>query len=214
MARAETKSDPFETRRRKEHVAFLVVKFLRAAVVFRAISDEFETFTSSQSLEGCGLFGKVQELVTGQLFDLKERAHALFRSDMSMAKGRRSGARSSSETRSLDSHIGTGYHLLLILQETLYQIERYAPELEKEKDDASAKIASDAEELALRVMERCRTLFGLTTEVILEVRHRVPRQRDPHPQPPSEPGPRGKGVREGRGGSLLLSDLPWTGLPR
>jgi hypothetical protein len=39
------------------------------------------------------------------------------------------------ERRSLDSYIGTGYHLLLILQESLYQIERYSPELDKEKGE-------------------------------------------------------------------------------
>jgi hypothetical protein len=166
MPRAETKRDQFETRRRKEHVAFLVVKFLRAYVVFQSISEEFETFTRTQSLEGCGLFEKVRELVNGQLFDLKERAHELFRSEKNSSRGRRSAARSSNETRSLDSYIGTGYHLLLILQESLYQIERYAPELEKEKDELSAKMASDTEDLALRVMERCRALFGRTAEVI------------------------------------------------
>jgi hypothetical protein len=166
MARAETKRDQFETRRRKEHVAFLVVKFLRAYVVFQSISEEFETSASAHCLEGCGLFEKVRELVNGHLFDLKERAHELFRSEKTAARGRRSGARASSETRSLDSYIGTGYHLLQVLQELLYQIERYSPELEKEKDGLSATMASDTEDLALRVMERCRALFGRTAEVI------------------------------------------------
>ncbi len=166
MARAEIRRDQFEIRRRKEHVAFLIVKFLRAYVVFQSISEEFAASASTHCLEGCGLFEKVRELVTGQLFDLKERAHELFRSEKTPARGRRSSARASSETRSLDSYIGTGYHLLQVLQELLYQIERYAPELEKEKDGLSATMASDTEDLALRVMERCRALFGRTAEVI------------------------------------------------
>jgi hypothetical protein len=163
MARAETKRDLFETRRRKEHVAFLVVKFLRAYVVFQSISEEFATSAAAHCLEGCGLFEKVRELVNGQLFDLKERAHELFRSEKAPSRGKRSAGR---EARSLDSYIGTGYHLLQVLQELLYQIERYAPELEKEKDDLNAAMVSDTEDLALRVMERCRALFGRTAEVI------------------------------------------------
>ena len=145
MARAESKKDLFEIRRRKEQVAFLVVKFLRAYVLFQAIDKEFQGFARSQCGEGCALFEKVRALVNGHLFDLKERAHALFRSERGAAGGKRPSARSSSETRSpsahssiearsLDSLIGTGYHLALILQESLYQVERYTPELEKEKD--------------------------------------------------------------------------------
>ncbi len=39
------------------------------------------------------------------------------------------------ERRSLDSSIGTVYHLLLILHESLYQIERYSPELDEEESE-------------------------------------------------------------------------------
>jgi len=166
VPKTESRRDQFEMRRRKEQVAFLVVRFLRAAVAFRSISASFKECARKGSLERSGLFEPVHELVNGQLFDLKESAHALFRAEAIKAKGKRTATRFSAETRSLDSHIGTGYHLLLILQETLYQLERYGPELEREKDDASVKIASDAEELTRRVMERCRGLFRRTAEVV------------------------------------------------
>ena len=164
MPRGESKRDQFETRRRKEQVAFLVVKFLRAYVGFQSIDKEFATFKRSGCLDGCALFEKVRDLVNGLLFDLKEKAHALFRSEAAAARGRpRSDSR---EARSLDSLIGTGYHLMLILQESLYQVERYTPELEKEKDELSARVATESAELAVRIMERCRTIFKGTAEVV------------------------------------------------
>jgi hypothetical protein len=147
-------------------VAFLVVKFLRAYVLFQAIDKEFESFARAECLDGCALFERVRELVIGHLFDLKERAHALFRSERSAAGSKRPSARSSSETRSLDSLIGTGYHLALILQESLYQVERYTPELEKEKDELSARVAAESAELAIRVEERCRAVFKGIAEVV------------------------------------------------
>jgi hypothetical protein len=116
MPRAESTKDLFEIRRRKEQVAFLVVKFLRAYVLFQAIDGEFQSFARSECPDGCALFERVRGLVVGHLFDLKERAHALFRSERGTAGSRRPSARSSSETRSLDSLIGTGYHLAQILQ--------------------------------------------------------------------------------------------------
>lgn len=163
MPRAESRKDQFETRRRKEQVAFLVVKFLRAYVLFQAIDKEFESFARDACRDGCAIFERVRGLVIGHLFDLKERAHALFRSERG---SRRTSARSSSETRSLDSLIGTGYHLALILQESLYQVERYTPELEKEKDELSARVAAESAALAVTVEERCRAVFKGIAEVV------------------------------------------------
>ncbi len=157
--RGETKRDQFETRRRKEQVAFLVVKFLRAALLFRDIDGAFDSFAGSPSPGDAGLFEKVRDLVNGLLFDLKERAHALFRT-------KKPGARPTPEARSLDALIGTGFHLMMILQESLYQVVRYTPELEKEKDELAARVASESAELATRVMERCRTVFSATLEVV------------------------------------------------
>jgi hypothetical protein len=212
MAKREVTREQFDARRRKEQLAFLVVKFFRAFVSFQSINADFGRLNASGCLAGCGLFDRVRELAESLVFDLKEKAHYLFRNagpngsptqktaDIKDSKDARrliAGMKSNIETRSIDSYIGTGYHLLQILQESLYQIERYTPELEKEKgeisrilelarstgykfsleeraelerlkalDEISVKLASEAEELALRIMERCETLFAGTADVI------------------------------------------------
>jgi hypothetical protein len=161
MAREQQRGQ-FEARRRREQVAFLVVKFLRMYVSFKEIADEFSARSAAGTLAGSGLFEKVAALAQSIAFDLKELAHALFRGrngemPRSTVAGRDggevrahgahellAGMKTILERRSLDSYIGTGYHLLLILQESLYQIERYSPELDKEK----AEIA--------RIMEMAR----------------------------------------------------------
>jgi hypothetical protein len=134
----------FEARRRKEQVAFFVVKFLRMYVSFKEIAEEFHTRSASGSLAGSGLFEKVGGLAQSIAFDLKELAHVLFRvrngqdTAREASRGTReilAGMKTVLERRSLDSYIGTGYHLLQILQESLYQIERYSPELDKEKSE-------------------------------------------------------------------------------
>jgi hypothetical protein len=153
MAREQQRGQ-FEARRRKEQVAFLVVKFLRMYVSFKEIAQEFHARSASGTLAGSGLFERVGGLAQSIGFDLKELAHALFRGRNGKhngdvrARGTREileGMKTILERRSLDSYIGTGYHLLLILQESLYQIERYSPELDKEK----AEIA--------RIMELARS---------------------------------------------------------
>jgi hypothetical protein len=212
MAKREVTREQFDARRRKEQLAFLVVKFLRASVSFQSINTDFRRLSAEGCLAGCGLFERVRELSESLVFDLKEKAHYLFRKDGSRGAPARvsaaggeardtrrliAGMKSNIETRSMDSYIGTGWHLLQILQESLYQIERYTPELEKEKgeisrildlaqstgyrfsleeraelerlkalDEISVKLAAEAEELALRVMERCEALFAGTADVI------------------------------------------------
>ena len=212
MGKREVTREQFDARRRKEQLAFLVVKFLRASVSFQSINADFRRLTASGCLAGCGLFERVRELAESLVFDLKEKAHYLFRTagsngtpgpsaaavtDAKDARRLIAGMKSNIETRSIDSYIGTGYHLLQIIQESLYQIERYTPELEKEKgeisrilelarstgyklsleeraelerlkalDEISVKLAAEAEELALRTMERCEALFAGTADVI------------------------------------------------
>jgi len=127
----------FEARRRKEQVAFLVVKFLRVYLSFREIAGEFHARSAAGTLPSAGLCGKVTALAQGLGFDLKELAHSLFRNGQ-QAPGARmnrealASMKTTLERRFLDSSIGTGYHLLQILQEALYQIERYSPELKLE----------------------------------------------------------------------------------
>ncbi|MGA2640934.1 MAG: hypothetical protein ABSG21_08515 [Spirochaetia bacterium] len=148
MAGEKPQRGQFETRRRKEQVAFLVVKFLRMYVSFKEIAEEFHARSAAGALAGSGLarsglFEKVAGLSQGIGFDLKELAHSLFRArNGNDAPPRPTGTReilagmkTLLERRSLDSYIGTGFHLLLILQESLYQIERYSPELDEEKSE-------------------------------------------------------------------------------
>ena len=154
----ELTREQFDVRRRKEHLAFLVVKFLRASVSFKAINADFHDPKTNACLAGCGLFERVRELAESLVFDLKEKSHILFRADARASTDARAaagaagrgtttkarsrdprlllaGMRNGIETRAIDSYIGTGYHLLLILQEALYQIDRYTPELEREKSE-------------------------------------------------------------------------------
>ena len=149
MAKKELVGDGFESRRRNEALAFLVVKFLRAYLSFQDIRRGFLEAVGASRLAGSGLFEKVRELEQSLAFDLKERAHNLFRSAYRQGNGQGNGGNGGSiptpatpstltaaiEARSIDSYIGTGYHLLLILRESLYQIDRYTPELEKEKEE-------------------------------------------------------------------------------
>jgi hypothetical protein len=151
MAKRELTRDQYEARRRKEQLAFLVVKFLRANALFISIDAEFRRLAKEGNLAGGGLFVRVRDLEDSLVFELKEKAHFLFRNDPRAANGVKgasktgsrtthellAGMKNSIESRAIDSYIGTGYHLLLILQESLYQIELYAPELEREKREIS-----------------------------------------------------------------------------
>ncbi|MGO9308526.1 MAG: hypothetical protein ACLQDL_05840 [Spirochaetia bacterium] len=177
----------FEARRRKEQVAFLVVKFLRMYVSFKEIAGEFHSRSTSgapggSGLARSGLFEKVAVLAQSIGFDLKEMAHSLFRSQNGHdAPARPRGTReiladmkTVLERRSLDSYIGTGYHLLLILHESLYQIERYAPELDAEKSEIGrimelargGKPGFGSDQRA--ELERLQALEGVSTKLAVE----------------------------------------------
>jgi hypothetical protein len=88
------------------------------------------------------------------VFDIKEKAHFLFRGPSEEGQeevGGRSrhslaGLRHSLLDRALDSTIGTGFHMFMILRECLYQLEVYAPRYEAELAQAER-----LEELARRV---------------------------------------------------------------
>jgi hypothetical protein len=161
MPRKAVPRETFETRRRKEDVAFLVVKFLKAYLLFAEILREFRNAVRDKCLASCGLHNRIGDLQSSLAFDIKERAHSLFRTAPRAGNagsavkppsaagdggsgGRAGHARRSVhelkagiETRSIDSFVGTGYHLLMILQESLYQLERYAPAYEKEQEEIS-----------------------------------------------------------------------------
>ncbi len=153
--------ETFESRRRKEHAAFLVVKFLKADILFMEILGEFRNAVRDRCLGVCGLHHRIRELHESLAFDIKEKAHSLFRIESKADSSADAAApvnpggdgggaartgrtrrsvhelKAGIETRSLDSFIGTGYHLLMILEESLYQLERYAPAHEKEEEEIS-----------------------------------------------------------------------------
>ncbi len=186
MSRRGSAIEQFETRRRKEHLAFLVVKFLKAYDEFRAIHERFEKAVKENRLAESGLFKQVRELQDSLGFDMKEKAHYLFRSGSreeepaADAQGEKSTRRmiqklkTSIETRSIDSYIGTGFHLLLILGESLYQLERYTPEFRREQGQI-AEIEKLAEQAGYTFspeenveMEQLRALSDISMKVSAE----------------------------------------------
>jgi hypothetical protein len=167
MPREELAGDGFESRRRKEELAFLVVKFLRAFLRFREIRQAFLAAEQAKRLAGSGLFERVRDLEEGLAFDLKEKAHYLFRTVSRQGNGMRVGSPDSpaAEARSIDSYVGTGYHMLLILRESLYQIEHYAPEME-DRAESEKQLYGETEVLAQRMVERCDELFTEASEAL------------------------------------------------
>jgi hypothetical protein len=147
MSARESPRDRFALRRHKEGVAFLVVKFLRVYAEFTGIAADFAVSSAGtgEALGGSGLFERVRVLTVSLAYDLKEIAHSLFRAEAQTGvhptgRGKRqllAGRMNSVERLSIDSYVGTGYHLLQILQESLYQLERYMPGLEHEKSEAA-----------------------------------------------------------------------------
>jgi hypothetical protein len=148
-------------RRRKEDLSFLVVRFMKAFVLFSELYDEFKRLQSEGGdFQNAGLFAKVKNLEQSLVFDIKEKAHFLFRSDMqdtvetevadsSFAELERillasqdanrtrarevfSELRKSLVRKSIDSYIGTGFHLFMILLESVYQLENYVPQYRRE----------------------------------------------------------------------------------
>jgi hypothetical protein len=177
--------DVFEERRAKENLAFLVVKFLKAYVAFEGIYEVYRKAEADGCLASCGVFEQVKELEESLAFDLKELAHGLFRSrTIQEAGGPKPSQRisrrmlreltASIEMRAIDSYIGTSYHLLTILKESLYQLRQYAPLYEQEEAEVAA-----IDEMARRLkysfspheaheLEHLRSLVELSTKLSTE----------------------------------------------
>jgi hypothetical protein len=218
--------EPYLDRRKKEELAFLVVRFLKAFTLFEGIHRDFrKILDSGLGFGGSGLFARVRDLEEKLVFDIKEKAHFLFRSSPAMDADReggspyaeleqlllrRRGTRRTNEARevlarlrrslvdrAIDSNIGTGFHLFMILRECIYQLEVYAPryglelkqaerieylsrrigsaldeeeahELERIRQvvKRGQSVASYTLELAERALERSRTLFSETAELL------------------------------------------------
>ncbi|MCX7029506.1 MAG: hypothetical protein NTU62_05220 [Spirochaetes bacterium] len=182
---SELTRDVFEERRAKESLAFLVVKFLKAYVAFEGIHAAFRKAEADGCLASCGVFEQVRELEETLAFDLKEMAHGLFRNrSVRDARQHKPAARisrrmlrelkASIEMRSIDSYLGTGYHLLAILKESMYQLQHYAPAYEQEKAEVASiedlarrlKYAFSPEEA--RELEHLRSLAELSMKLSAE----------------------------------------------
>jgi hypothetical protein len=129
-------------RRRKEQQSFLVVRFLRAHELFEGIYRDFrELSAAGRGFGGSGLFLRVKEMEEKLVFDIKEKAHFLFRGPATVGRQETVGSRlrptmsalgRSLVDRALDSTIGAGFHMFMSLRECLYQLEVYAPRYEAE----------------------------------------------------------------------------------
>jgi hypothetical protein len=147
--------EPYLARRRKEELSFLVVRFLKAFELFEGIYRDFRQLASAgRGFGGSGLFQRVKQMEEDLVFGIKEKAHFLFRGAApggQQSEGGRSrhtlaGLRRSLVDRSLDSTIGTGFHMFMILRECLYQLEVYAPRFEAELEQTER-----LEDLARRI---------------------------------------------------------------
>jgi hypothetical protein len=182
---SESSREMFEERRVKEYLAFLVVKFLKAYVAFEGIHAAFRRADADGCLATCGVFEHVRDLEETLAFDLKEMAHALLRTRTGRDTGKpKPAARisrrmlreltASIEMRTIDSYLGTGYHLLAILKESLYQLRYYAPAYEEEKAEVAAiedmarrlKYTFSPEEA--RELEHLRSLATLSVKLSAE----------------------------------------------
>jgi hypothetical protein len=148
-------------RRRKEDFSFLTIRFLRAHILYSDIYSEFKTLQKQgEDYQHLGLFDKIKNLEQTLVFDIKEKAHFLFRSEQRgedeaesiasrfadleriLLEGQAADRtearevffelRSSLVRKSIDSYIGTGYHLFMILLESVYQLENYVPQYRSE----------------------------------------------------------------------------------
>jgi hypothetical protein len=149
-------------RRQKEDLSFLVVRFMKAFVLFSELYEDFKEIQSEGAdYQNAGMFARIRKLEQSLVFDIKEKAHFLFRSDRpdtgeentiagsrfadlerillesqdadrTKARAVFSELRKSLVRKSIDSYIGTGYHLFMILLESVYQLENYVPQYRSE----------------------------------------------------------------------------------
>jgi hypothetical protein len=164
VIRVDRVRQQYITRRRKEDLSFLVMRFMKAFVLFSELYEEFKALQSEGGdFQTAGLFARIKYLEQSLVFDIKEKAHFLFRSDWqdtneveigdssfadlerilqeSQGAGRTkarearevfSELRKSLVRKSIDSYIGTGFHLFMILLESVYQLENYVPQYRNE----------------------------------------------------------------------------------
>ena len=102
-------------REQQERVARTVLRFLRS----RARLDEV---VASSAGQGRIPFETINAFVEGELFDLKEECHALFRLQHGADREEELDASSL-----FDLLVGSLFHQMMMVKENTYQLERYAP---------------------------------------------------------------------------------------
>lgn len=151
-------------RKKKEDLAFLVVRFLAAYDRLNRVALDFQVIERRGSgFRRARLFEQIRDLEEGLVFDIKEKAHFLFRDrdkDADACRDTESGCRRLEELlvssldedekrnrareifldirrsligKAIDSYVGTGFHLFMILRESVYQLEHYVPLFQQER---------------------------------------------------------------------------------
>jgi hypothetical protein len=152
--------EDYVARRKKEDLSFMIVRFLKAYESFEEIYETFrKCIANPNDPVRTELFDRINDLEEKLFFDIKEKAHFLFRSTgeeeevqyvdleevlrtsgklrskRSKAKKTVTHIRKSLMNKSIDSYIGTGFHMIMILRESIYQLERYVPRFEQEHEN-------------------------------------------------------------------------------
>lgn len=158
MGEGRVADQEFTDRRRKEDLAFFVVRFLRVHDRFNDLWEDFQRIRhTGEGFRKSGLFVRVRDLEENLIFDIKEKAHFLFRNEVEEQEGRspadagygslteafhsepdsRKKKQEAAEVfrvlrrslirKSIDSYVSTGFHMFMILRESVYQLEHYGP---------------------------------------------------------------------------------------
>lgn len=153
-----------QAREHQERVARAVLRFLRA----RAKLDELIAGSASQ---GRVPFADINAFVEGDLFDLKEECHTLFREVLEPGRGEQLDA-----AGLFDLLVGSLFHQMMKVKENTYQLECYAPRyaaLRKavkspDSPDQDGAFLREGERIIQRARRALRQDFGHAVELFHE----------------------------------------------
>lgn|GEM_PF-1396274 len=130
-----------EEREEQERVALTVARFLRCYATFEAIAGD-------DTRQEPVTFAEVDGFVEGQLFELKEECHWLFRAREGVD---REGA---SPAALFDILVGALFHQAMKVKESIYEVERYGPKYEALRAASKQADAPQRAQMFLREGER------------------------------------------------------------
>lgn len=153
-----------QAREHQERVARGVLRFLRA----RARLDELIAESASQ---GGVPFAEINAFVEGDLYDLKEECHALFRETLEPDREEELDA-----AGLFDLLVGSLFHQMMKVKENTYQLECYAPRyaaLRKaakrpDSPDQDGAFLREGERIIQRARRALRQDFGHAAELFNE----------------------------------------------